>query len=528
MSSTIVVFTNNLAYSVRKGIVEIDKTLAGAQWLIVIGSQPPSLVRLARNQWRNLRRNGWRWLPYQAADLWRRVAERFRTSEPPGALGAEYSTSALRARPNVRVLEVFDINAPSTCAAVREFAPDLGLSLAAPILRDSLFSIPRLGTLNLHKGRLPYYRGMPPAFWELWNGEQAVGCTVHRMDEKLDTGEIVCEARVEREKFSTVRGMQLRLDEVGVELMREAVQQVLDGTACAMPQAAGGKTYRKPTLAQVSALHRRLASASLTSARPIKRLATEVISGTAFFAWRLGLRRLLAPRISVLLYHRVSDDARDNLTVGVEQFDRQMELISRYCQSLSIDEVLDCAAVPRTRKPLVCITFDDGYLDNYLNAAPILLRHGVPAAFFVSTGLIGTQGRFPHDVRRGNPVIPLMDWDHLRALHAAGFVIGSHSVSHIDCAAESAERVRSELEQSRAHLRRELGLERVIFAYPYGGREHMTGERLELVKQAGYSGCLSAYGGTNLRKVSRFNVLRRGIHWEFSDRALLFECLGLR
>jgi peptidoglycan/xylan/chitin deacetylase (PgdA/CDA1 family) len=113
-------------------------------------------------------------------------------------------------------------------------------------------------------------------------------------------------------------------------------------------------------------------------------------------------------------------------------------------------------------------------------------------------------------------------------MRAAGFVIGSHSVSHIDCAAETQERVRSELEKSRADLQRELGLERVIFAYPYGGREHMTAERLELVKQAGYAGCLSAYGGTNVRAVSRFNVLRRGIHWEFSDRALLLECLGLR
>jgi peptidoglycan/xylan/chitin deacetylase (PgdA/CDA1 family) len=528
MSSRIVVFTSNLAYSVRKGIVETDKAVADLQWLIVLGSPRRSVGQLVCSQWRNLRRNGWRWVPYQTADIWNRVRERFGALQGPGPVGAEYSSSALQARPNVRVLQVADINAESTCTAVREFVSDLGLSLAAPILRPALFSIPRLGTINLHKGKLPCYRGMPPAFWELWNGEQSVGCTIHRMDEKLDTGEILCETRVDREKFSTVRGLQLRLDELGVELMREAVQQVLSGTARATPQPAGGKTYRKPTLTQMGDLRRKLLDGQRPSAGTLKRLATEVIGSTAFFAWRLGLRHLLAPRISVLLYHRVSDDARDNLTVGIEQFDRQIALISRYCQPLSIEEVLDCAAVPRTGKPLVCVTFDDGYLDNYQNAAPILIKHQVPAAFFVSTGLIGTQERFPHDVRRGNPVIPLMRWDQLRDMRAAGFVIGSHSVSHIDCAAETQERVRSELEKSRADLQRELGLERVIFAYPYGGREHMTAERLELVKQAGYAGCLSAYGGTNVRAVSRFNVLRRGIHWEFSDRALLLECLGLR
>jgi len=113
-------------------------------------------------------------------------------------------------------------------------------------------------------------------------------------------------------------------------------------------------------------------------------------------------------------------------------------------------------------------------------------------------------------------------------MRAAGFVIGSHSVSHIDCASEPEQLVQSELESSRADLERELQLEKVIFAYPYGGRQHMTAQRLELVKRAGYAGCLSAYGGTNVSQVARFNVLRRGIHWEFSDRALLFECLGIR
>ena len=63
---------------------------------------------------------------------------------------------------------------------------------------------------------------------------------------------------------------------------------------------------------------------------------------------------------------------------------------------------------------------------------------------------------------------------------------------------------------------------------PYGGRKNMTPQRLELVKQAGYCGCLSAYGGVNVGKVDRYNVLRRGIHWEYTDRVFLFTCFGFR
>src|SRR5262249_43511096 len=153
----------------------------------------------------------------------------------------------------------------------------------------------------------------------------------------------------------------------------------------------------------------------------------------------------------------------------------------------------------------VCITFDDGYLDNYEHAAPILIKHRMPAAFFVSTGMIGTERPFPHDLRRGNPAIPTMQWQHLREMRAAGFYIGSHSVSDIDCAREPESIVAGELTQSRQDLRRELGMERAIFAYPYGGKDNMTHERLELVKRAGYDGCLSAYGGVNVGKVDRFN-----------------------
>ena len=97
-----------------------------------------------------------------------------------------------------------------------------------------------------------------------------------------------------------------------------------------------------------------------------------------------------------------------------------------------------------------------------------------------------------------------------------------------DCAAAPQDVVWNELVASRDDLRRELGIEGPVFAYPYGGRENMTPERLDLVKRAGYRGCLSAYGGSNIGTIDPYNVVRRGIHWEFPDQAFLFACTGLR
>ena len=525
----IVVFTGDLSFAVRKGIAVADDALPGLEWLVLVHSPRKRLVPLIKSQWRSLRREGWRWLPYTLAEVWRRVFDAgVAEAHEAGALpGSAFSNSALAARENIRIERVPDIHAPASIQRVQDFAPRLGLALGAPILRKSLFALPTEGTLNLHKGRVPDYRGMPPAFWELWNGETSVGCTVHWVDEKLDTGAVAAREVVPCAPFSTVKGLQLQLDEVGIELVRSALTRVLQGDAVASPQGAGGRTNRKPTLAQLAVLERRLAARAPAGEPRAKALLKSGLGRGTHAIWRAGLYRALAPRITVLLYHRVTDAVRDNLSTGVEQFHRQMALLRRHCRVLSLEEVLEAEVIPRSRQPLVCVTFDDGYRDNHDHAVPILVRHQIPAAFFVSTGIVGTERAFPHDVKRKNDPIPTMDWQQLRHMRELGFTIGSHTVNHIDCAAEPEDVVWHELVESRDTLRRELGAHDVILGYPYGGRRHMTPRRLDLVRQAGYQGCLSAYGGTNLRRVDRFNVLRRGIHWQFSDQAFMRECVGL-
>jgi peptidoglycan/xylan/chitin deacetylase (PgdA/CDA1 family) len=522
----IVVFTGSPSYSVRKGIASIMDALPRSEWLVVVHAPPKPLGKLLRSQWRNFLKHGWRYLPATALEAAQRLAARPPPPMAEGNPGAGFEMDALAKRGNLSVLRVGNIHAAAALERVRAFAPDLGLSLAAPILKRPLFSIPARGVLNLHKGKVPEFRGMPPAFWELWQNEPGVGCTVHWVDDKLDTGDIVAETFVPRERYSTLRGMQLRLDEAGVDLMRDAALAALEGKAPSTPQRPGGKTYRKPTLAQAAGLERRLRKLSGPLQPAPKRIA-KALYHRAVLLWA-RLRRAPGDRVTVLLFHRVSDDARDNLTVGVEQFDRMMGLLRERCHVVPIEAVADGSwgGGGSRGKPAVCITFDDGYLDNRTHAAAILQRHGLPAAFFVSTGLMGTERNFPHDERRGNAAIANMGWDDLRAMRAAGFTIGSHSVNHIDCAAEPLETVVRELAESRDALRRELGVTDPIFAYPYGKRKNMTPERLERVKEAGYSACLSAYGGVNGRDADRFNILRKGIHWEYSDAAFLYECLG--
>jgi peptidoglycan/xylan/chitin deacetylase (PgdA/CDA1 family) len=153
------------------------------------------------------------------------------------------------------------------------------------------------------------------------------------------------------------------------------------------------------------------------------------------------------------------------------------------------------------------ITFDDGYRDNFDNAAPILERLGLPATFFVATGFIGTDEVAWWD--RSLPEAPKwMDWDQVRSLHSRGFEIGCHTVTHADLGSLSAEDARKEIAESKRRLKVELGTDVELFAYPYGGEENMTAENLLVVKGAGLRCSLSCHGGVNAIRSDPYTLRR--------------------
>ncbi|HKY06534.1 MAG TPA: formyltransferase family protein, partial [Blastocatellia bacterium] len=124
----------------------------------------------------------------------------FNRSRPPGDEGA-----MLDSRERLRVIAeqhgvpihfLTSYHTDDSIALMRAAEADLGVVLGTNILKESVFKIPRLGCINLHQGLAPYYRGCPPVFWELYNGEREVGLTVHFVETKVDTGEIVLQTTV--------------------------------------------------------------------------------------------------------------------------------------------------------------------------------------------------------------------------------------------------------------------------------------------------------------------------------------------
>ena len=92
---------------------------------------------------------------------------------------------------------VADVNAPEHVDRVRQLDPDLLVSVAAAqIFKQRLLSVPRLDAINIHTGTLPKYRGMMPVFWQMYDGRDSIGITIHAMTTDIDLGSVLLHREV--------------------------------------------------------------------------------------------------------------------------------------------------------------------------------------------------------------------------------------------------------------------------------------------------------------------------------------------
>jgi peptidoglycan/xylan/chitin deacetylase (PgdA/CDA1 family) len=128
------------------------------------------------------------------------------------------------------------------------------------------------------------------------------------------------------------------------------------------------------------------------------------------------------------------------------------------------------------------ITLDDGYLNNFENALPVLRAVGFTATAYIVTGQFGGSNVWDH--AKGVPPAPLMDLPQLRGWLDAGMEIGAHTRNHVDLTTCSDAVAREEIVGSKHDLEQALGIEVRTFSYPYG--EHRP-EHADMVREAGFT-----------------------------------------
>jgi peptidoglycan/xylan/chitin deacetylase (PgdA/CDA1 family) len=110
---------------------------------------------------------------------------------------------------------------------------------------------------------------------------------------------------------------------------------------------------------------------------------------------RRSMTRVL-PYATILLYHRVAREGHDpwGLCVTPEYFAEQMQVLAKMAQVVPLRSLPDAIGARRSSRPMVALTFDDGYLDNLQTAKPILERYGLPATVFLISGWLGRARLF--------------------------------------------------------------------------------------------------------------------------------------
>lgn len=239
-------------------------------------------------------------------------------------------------------------------------------------------------------------------------------------------------------------------------------------------------------------------------------------------------RRLLRGRGLVVLFHRVDDRLAGNpISTTIRDFESFCAFFARYFEVIPFGEMVGRAEAGRDLSGALAITFDDGYRDNAITAAPILLRFGLPACFFIATDFIGTD-RVPWWDQELGIRSEWMTWDDVRGLRDAGFEIGAHTRNHIDLGRVHGREAEVEIQGARDRLHDELGFRIDLFSYPYGRAEQITDANRELVRKLGFRCCSSAFGGTVRNGDSPFSMRRTPISpWYASPWQLGFEVAAL-
>lgn len=218
--------------------------------------------------------------------------------------------------------------------------------------------------------------------------------------------------------------------------------------------------------------------------------------------------------VKVLMYHRIVDDeslCRDHWTcIHVQDFRRQLEFLDRWgFTAITIDDfrLFQKNRLNLPRKPVI-ISFDDGYLDTYQYAFPLLREFGMKAIVFV----LGDRSVTSNDWDKEVPGIletPLMDRDQILDMHASGFEIGAHTMTHPNLTMIPTDEALYEIEASKDSLEDLLDVPVRSFSYPYG---YLNETVKEIVRQVGFEIAYSVSSGPAMFSKDIYETRRTTIY----------------
>jgi peptidoglycan/xylan/chitin deacetylase (PgdA/CDA1 family) len=301
---------------------------------------------------------------------------------------------------------------------------------------------------------------------------------------------------------------------------------------------------------------------------------------------RFSFRKRNEASARILYYHRVNDDNDPFFpAIPTALFEQEMRFLRRHYTVVSLSELLD-RLTGESAKPVVAITFDDGYRDNHRNAFPILEGYGLPATIFLTTGSMDTgealwfetlalafkrtaQEFLDIEIGAGERVwtrteterhranervfailrtLPdaerrrclariqrqlatredgemrdrMLTWNQVRFMQSRGIDFGGHTVTHPFLSRMTSEGFLWEVSECKKRIEEETQLPAPHFAYPNGREEDFGAANKDLIRRAGYRAAVTTIWGTNYGSTDPME-LRRGGPWEPSAAQFAYK-----
>ncbi len=226
------------------------------------------------------------------------------------------------------------------------------------------------------------------------------------------------------------------------------------------------------------------------------------VVGMGVGRWVHSLRQ--RPSVRILYYHSISD-LPVRSSVAPEVFAAHMGHLQEHGYHVlslneAVQQVQTCSPLPEKS---VVLTFDDGFLDNYEQAFPVLTRFGFPATIFLAASYIGS-GRLPTLTHTDFVPQPLT-WDQVKEMHAGGIEFGSHTLTHPMLSRIPLSQVRQEVRDSKRFMEDILSAPVRFFCYPRGD---FSAAVRHIVQDEGYAAACTIRPGVNDLKTDVFTLKR--------------------
>jgi peptidoglycan/xylan/chitin deacetylase (PgdA/CDA1 family) len=509
---------------------------------VLLDTESVPFKRRLKNLSRNVRANGWQYVAFRIVEAIRELTD---TAVENAAVSRTEVVSVLReafpekclcledlgTRYGMTIHAVGNLNGANAARVLSESGADLGIVLGTRILKSSTFGVPRMGCINLHKGKVPEYRGMPPGFWELYDGASSAGVTVHFVDKGLDTGDIVATGTVPILETDTPETLLQKLHDEGARLIASAVSTIRDGKVSPQPQVKLAiKPRTRPIRKDLALLGRRLPHWKRKGglSRIARNLYLLLVYYSGLYFVVRQYHRLLRSRGAIYLYHRVNDYSNDVLTVDTKTFAAQLLAIRKRYPVSSTAHLVDCVRNGGAFQPTtVAIHFDDCYREILTNGAPIMKTLGIPACAFINSGFVDTDRCFAHDVAKFPFTYEMLRSSDIRAWTSLGFELGAHTVNHVDLGRCTVEVANSEIVECGEALRKIIGKPIDLFSFPFGRVDNIRSETRQAISTAGYVALFSAHGGFIGPHTDPYDIPRMGSSHDSSPVYCLLQIEGL-